>query len=216
MTTPVKPKTASLTMPKDPLAILSMQNLDSHFAARAEAAETIAAEETTAEEESLESRPTQDAGQVSSGQEEGTTPEIIQGNTFSNMTGNTVGNTHDNTLNQSVKQLSNQSDSRSGSQSSKRSPSRSSSQTSHQAPDRTPDQPSLMSAAQSIRQSVANPTVKVRYNAVTFKIHPGMEEWVNEHVRATGRMKQDVLNDALTLYKNLVEEVVLGNGGNGR
>ncbi len=68
--------------------------------------------------------------------------------------------------------------------------------------------PSLLSAAQSIRQSFISPTIRVRYNAVTFKIHPGTEEWVNEHVRTTGRMKQDVLNDALTLYRNLVEEAI--------
>ena len=71
------------------------------------------------------------------------------------------------------------------------------------------DEPaSLLSAANSIRQSFVNPAVRVRYNAVTFKIHPNMEEWVNDHVRKTGRMKQDVLNDALTLYRNLVEEVI--------
>ena len=71
------------------------------------------------------------------------------------------------------------------------------------------DEPaSLLSAANSIRQSFVNPAVRVRYNAVTFKIHPNMEDWVNDHVRKTGRMKQDVLNDALTLYRNLVEEVM--------
>lgn len=71
------------------------------------------------------------------------------------------------------------------------------------------DEPSsLLSAANFIRQSFVNPAVRVRYNAVTFKIHPNMEEWVNDHVRKTGRMKQDVLNDALTLYRNLVEEVM--------
>ena len=80
--------------------------------------------------------------------------------------------------------------------------------TTKQQIERTDEPPSLLSAANSIRQSFVNPAIRVRYNAVTFKIHPNMEEWVNDHVRKTGRMKQDVLNDALTLYRNLVEEVM--------
>ncbi len=121
-----------------------------------------------------------------------------------NITGNMISNTNDHIAENNVSQTVDQAydlpviraHNRAGTKTAKR------------QIERTDEPASLLSAANSIRQSFVNPAVRVRYNAVTFKIHPNMEEWVNSHVRKTGRMKQDVLNDALTLYRNLVEEVM--------
>ena len=56
------------------------------------------------------------------------------------------------------------------------------------------------------------PKPKPRYVAVTFKLLETEQEWVDKHVKETGRLKQDVLTKAIQMYRSLYEERQRGKG----
>ncbi|RYZ80918.1 MAG: hypothetical protein EOP06_24445 [Proteobacteria bacterium] len=72
----------------------------------------------------------------------------------------------------------------------------------------------LSSTQQSILAALkqggkSEPTLKT----VTFKLSPSLDEKVEEHMRETGRKKQDIVRDALHLYFETVEQANRAAGG---
>lgn len=97
------------------------------------------------------------------------------------MTSNTVSNTPDPTASKPDRQIDAQQDGQAVSQA------------------------DFLSVAQSIRQAASQRTERPIYKPVTLKLRTDMDERIEKHCRDTGRLKQDVVHDALTLYFSVVE-----------
>jgi hypothetical protein len=71
--------------------------------------------------------------------------------------------------------------------------------------DQPSDPPAAKSVIHAIRQAARGLPEKPVYKTVTLKMRPDLDAQVEAHCRQTGRLKQDVIHDALTLYFSVLE-----------